>query len=150
MAMFKLEREKKPWRVLLDTCVLVDVTTKREPFFQASKNVYGLAFFTEQDFFMTTMSFTDLYYVARRYLGQEKTQEELRRVLSVLEVLPVGRKNLLAMFEAPLFDAEDAVQEDCAASNEIDYIVTRNVKDYRGSRVKAVTPEEFLALVQEN
>ena len=39
---------------------------------------------------------------------------------------------------------EDCLQDECAQEVSTDYIVTRNVDDFKHSRVKAITPEEFL------
>lgn len=43
-------------------------------------------------------------------------------------------------------DFEDCVVAKCAESCNADYIITRNVKDFAGSSVRAITPEEFLEL----
>ena len=37
----------------------------------------------------------------------------------------------------------------CALSLRADYIVTRNVKDFAVSDIPAVTPEEFLNILEE-
>lgn len=37
----------------------------------------------------------------------------------------------------------------CAESCNADYIITRNVKDFAESSVRAITPEEFLELGKE-
>ena len=44
-------------------------------------------------------------------------------------------------------DYEDAVQSACAVRMRADYIITRNVKDFAGSRVVALKPSEFLGKV---
>ena len=41
-------------------------------------------------------------------------------------------------------DFEDAVVDAVAERNGADYILTRNIKDFAGSSVPAVTPTEFL------
>ena len=44
---------------------------------------------------------------------------------------------------------EDCLQMQCALSLRADYIVTRNVKDFAASEIPAVTPEEFLNILEE-
>ena len=44
-------------------------------------------------------------------------------------------------------DFEDNLQECCAVSAGADYIVTVNVKDYENSRVKAVTPDQLVKIM---
>ena len=47
-------------------------------------------------------------------------------------------------------DYEDAVVSCCARRNQMDYIVTRNVKDYKQSKVKALLPDDFVKLVSQD
>lgn len=41
-------------------------------------------------------------------------------------------------------DFEGCLQDECAQKVSTDYIVMRNVDDFKHSRVKAITPKEFL------
>ena len=49
------------------------------------------------------------------------------------------------MMTAKLF--EDAVQSATMESVHADYIITRNIKDFKNSPVKALTPNDFLKTV---
>jgi len=42
-------------------------------------------------------------------------------------------------------DFEDAVQSVTAERIRTDYIITRNIRDFRKSKVPSLTPTEFLA-----
>jgi hypothetical protein len=44
-------------------------------------------------------------------------------------------------------DYEDAVVSTCAYRNQIEYVVTRNVKDYEQSKVRAIMPGDLLVLL---
>lgn len=43
-------------------------------------------------------------------------------------------------------DLEDGFQMQCALEKNLDYIVTRNINDFSRSQIKAVLPEEWVAL----
>jgi predicted nucleic acid-binding protein len=43
-------------------------------------------------------------------------------------------------------DFEDAVIETSAVEKNADYIITRDIKDFGKSSVRAITPEELLAV----
>ena len=43
-------------------------------------------------------------------------------------------------------DLEDGLQMQCAIEKNLDYIVTRNKKDFSSSKVKAILPEEWIEL----
>jgi hypothetical protein len=50
---------------------------------------------------------------------------------------------------SPINDYEDAVIEMSSIKEKIDYIITRNISDFKLSRVDATTPTEFLQLLQK-
>ena len=45
-------------------------------------------------------------------------------------------------------DFEDCLQDACAYQNKMDYIITRNIKDFKNSRVKALTPKESISILK--
>ena len=45
-------------------------------------------------------------------------------------------------------DFEDAIQYACAETIGADYIITRNTKDFDNSDIKAITPDEFLEIME--
>ncbi|MBO5731757.1 MAG: hypothetical protein J6R67_11200 [Treponema sp.] len=47
---------------------------------------------------------------------------------------------------SPMKDYEDAVMSETASRNALDYIITRNVKDYSQSKIPVYMPENFLHL----
>jgi len=47
-------------------------------------------------------------------------------------------------------DFEDSVQYVVGESFDVDYIVTRNAKDYAFGSIPAVTPEQFIQTVAKN
>ena len=46
-------------------------------------------------------------------------------------------------------DYEDAVLERVAVKAKMECIITRNVKDYQGGIVKAILPDDFVALMED-
>ena len=58
------------------------------------------------------------------------------------------KKLVSAVLNFDFADFEDCVQDECAAAINADYIITGNVKDFQSSKVKAVTPEEFLKIFE--
>jgi len=43
-------------------------------------------------------------------------------------------------------DLEDGLQMQCALREELEYIVTRNIKDFQDSSVMPVLPEQLISL----
>ena len=71
------------------------------------------------------------------------TQNEL---INILEVTGTDCVEALA---SKITDYEDAVVERVVARKEMDYIVTRNIKDYQNGSVKVILPDDFIELMIE-
>lgn len=44
---------------------------------------------------------------------------------------------------------KDCLQDECAKGIGADYIITRNIKDFEQSKVPAITPEQFLEIMEK-
>lgn len=62
-----------------------------------------------------------------------------------MEIVPEGKPKFLQARSLTFSDFEDAVVASAAQLAGCERIVTRNVADFAGSPVPAVTPEELLA-----
>lgn len=72
---------------------------------------------------------------------------ELEKLLKLIKISPVNLSILQSAITSPITDFEDAVQHECAVAENLDAIVTRNLKDYKDSRVKVYSPSEFLQVL---
>ena len=73
----------------------------------------------------------------------------LRNLCTVLAVAGVSQENITAALDKEDFaDFEDCVQDQCAQDIEADYIITCNIKDFSKSVIPAITPNDFLQLVE--
>ncbi|MFM2359140.1 MAG: hypothetical protein RLY16_1133 [Bacteroidota bacterium] len=65
---------------------------------------------------------------------------------SLVQVLPVDSRTIdLAIVS----DFEDAIQYACAIENNLETIITRNIKNYKKATISVFTPELFLSLLQQ-
>lgn len=132
-------------RLMLDLNVLLDVVQRREPFYEASASVLSKVVEGEDAGAIPGHIVTTLYYVVRRSSGKEKADGFVEWVLSHLEVVAQEKGQFVRARSLPLSDFEDAVVASAAEAAECDVIISRNVTDFEGSPVQAMTPEEFLA-----
>lgn len=133
-------------RVLVDTCVLIDVLQAREPFLKDSKAVLLASASGIIEGMVTAKAVTDVFYLMHRHLHENEACAKIVR--SLYDILHVVDTTSDACFKASFSavkDYEDAVMDETAKAEEADVIVTRNVKDYRFSTVKAITPSDLVA-----
>lgn len=74
----------------------------------------------------------------------------LKKLCLVLQVTGASHESVCDAIERDDFpDFEDCLQDECAKEILADFIVTRNKDDFRYSKVKAITPHEFLEMLEE-
>lgn len=132
-------------RVLLDLNVLLDVLQNRAPHVQASARVLDLAVRRSFEAGLSAHAVTTMHYLMARHAGAKRADETVDWVLSRLRVWSVTEQDLRKARALGLPDFEDAVVTALAVQHRADFIVTRNVSDFRGSPVTVLTPEELLA-----
>lgn len=74
----------------------------------------------------------------------EDRRNWMRKILEIVQVTSASHEAIVKAVDMDDFkDFEDCLQDRCAEAVSADYIVTRNVKDFTNSVVKAITPAEF-------
>jgi len=128
-------------RVLIDTDVLLDVALAREPHLPASLAVLEWA---EKggSAAVAWHSLANCSYLLKGGRGF------LQDLLDLVEVAPVGSRDAKVAMGLPMNDLEDAFQAAAALAYRADFIVTRNLPDYRYSPVPAASPAEFMKCVR--
>ena len=132
-------------KALIDTCVVVDVLQKREPFFEASMKVLAAVAQQQCIGVLTAKSLTDIHYLLRRSLhDEEKARVLLRRLFGLFAVEDTCAMDCQLALGALTKDYEDAIMVETAKRLRLNCIVTRNLKDYMVADVPVYAPEEFL------
>lgn len=133
-------------RVLIDTNIILDFLIKREPFYSDSKKVLLRCTHDGIEGFVSMHSVSNLWYLLRKE-SDEKRRKCLKIICLALTVCFTNHQEVYnAINNTKFSDLEDCLQDACAYVNKLDYIVTRNIKDFKHSRVKAMMPSEFIAL----
>lgn len=132
-------------RAIIDTCVILDYLQGREPFFDDALNIAIGSANREFEGYITANSITDLYYIVRKAThSDKKTRRIVSKLLEVFGLVDTLAEDCVNALSSGITDYEDAVMEQSALRSNIDCLVTRNVRDYSKSRVKILTPSDFL------
>lgn len=132
-------------RILLDTNIILDIALKREPFFTDSVGVFKKIDNNAVYGFITTTTITDIYYIAKKDKGHAIAIEFISNLIQFVDIIGIDKDIVIESLISDITDFEDAIQSVASTFNEVDYIITRNTKDYRSSKVKAITPTEFIS-----
>jgi predicted nucleic acid-binding protein len=128
-------------KILLDCDVLLDVMTGREKFLADSARVLDTCETGEIHGAIAWHTLAIAYYLAD---DGKKALEFFEDLLSFIEVAGGDTDLALEAIRAGFADFEDALQSVCAGKFGADFIITRNVKDYKLSEVKAMSPADFV------
>lgn len=135
-------------KMLVDTNVIVDVLTGREPFREAAEQIFMMAANQIEDMYITASSTTDIYYLTRKHIhNTDQAKIIMSKLYELFYILDVTSDDCREALSSGIKDYEDAVVAHCANRNKMDYIVTRNSRDFECSRVQAVLPEDFLKMI---
>jgi predicted nucleic acid-binding protein len=133
-------------RVLLDTNVVLDVLLDREPFVEDSAAVFAWVEGGALTGLLCATTLTTLAYLAGKTVGKAQATRQIRQLMSLFEVAPVTRAVLDAALASKAADFEDAVLAEAARQAGAQAIITRNLRDFAHSPVRAHTPAQWLAM----
>jgi predicted nucleic acid-binding protein len=131
--------------VFLDTNVILDFFLNREPFAEPAASILGLVVDKDVKAYVSPLTFSDCYYILRKFGSHDKVIRKLSLLLSIVSISKMTRETVIKALDSKFKDFEDALQYYSAEDYEsVDVIITRNAKDYRNSSLSVMTPDGFL------
>lgn len=125
-------------KILIDTDILLDVALAREPQVKNSADVLRWAE-SSGDAAVAWHSLTNC-----AYLLKGSGRSFLRQLLQIVRVAPAGDPEARQAMDLQLRDLEDAFQAAAAVAWGAEFIISRNLPDYKNSPVRAISPSAFL------
>ena len=131
-------------KLLIDTNVVLDVLADRAPFAESSKKIFKLCEVKKVEGYISALSVPNIVYILRKELDAARVKEIVEQLTLIFDVADLKDDDLKKAAALNFADYEDALQSVCAARIHADFLVTRNLKDFKESKVMAVEPEELL------
>ncbi len=133
-----------PKNLFVDLNVIIDVFLARHGF-EASREVIQLGTQSSCHLYVSAHLVTTLAYLLEASkVPQPKITEHVIWVLDTFSVVAINEQILRAAALSSITDYEDALIEQAARKVGATVIVTRNIRDFRHSTIKAQTPEQYL------
>ena len=131
--------------VFIDTDVIVDFLTDRKPFSLESAKIFSLIDQKKIKGCVSSLSFSNLYYVLRKFGTHKKVISSLQDLSELVDILKVDSDIVKSALTSDFKDFEDSIQYFAAQEQKkVDCIITRNIKDYKNSSLPVMTQETFL------
>lgn len=123
----------------------MDVFQKRQPHYAASAQVVSLVAAGTVNGVFPAHGLTTLYYLVRKHASKSDAEEAMDRVLRHFKIGNLDASGWDEARRLPFADFEDAAVAVVAKASGSTFIVTRNVDDFAGSPVPAITLADFLS-----
>jgi len=116
-------------RLLVDTNIVIDLLAKRERFLTEAQELFTLSDKKEVKLYVSSLTFANTHYILSQSLKIDDSRKILRKFKVLVEVLPMDDKIIDLSLDSDLKDFEDAIQYYTALENNLEIILTRNLKD---------------------
>jgi len=136
-------------RVFLDTNIVMDLLTNREPFSEDASRIFSLSERGEIKLFVSGLTIATTYYL----VGKHTTKPIARKIVKDFRLLvSISETNSqsvdLTLGDVGFSDFEDGLQYYSAISSSCDIIITRDKKDFKNSKLPVMNPGQFLASIK--
>ncbi|HWY11520.1 MAG TPA: PIN domain-containing protein [Bacteroidia bacterium] len=132
-------------KVFVDTNILIDLIADRKPFSKFAIEIFEMADEKKIKLFTSSHSIATTHYLLKKYIDEKELRKIIYLLLDYLVIIPIDIDIIKKGLKSKHKDFEDALQIICAYSIErINCIVTRNTRDFKGSEIPVLTPDEFI------
>ena len=131
-------------KVLFDSNVIIDALSERDD----SNDCSSILFMKAIDYrniqgYLLSKQITDIYYVLRKYVAEDIRKDFINLLLKTFNVIDTKQDDLLSSLFVNGNDYEDDILMNAALINDLDCIVTNNIKDFKKSKIKVFSPTEL-------
>lgn len=131
-------------RILLDTNIIIDLLAKREPFYNDAARLFSLADKEKLNLYVSALSFANVNNILQKLLKPEDAKQILRKLKVIVRIADLNEKIIsLALNDNTFKDFEDALQYFTAIENNVQVIISRNLKDFEKSKIPVMTAGQF-------
>jgi predicted nucleic acid-binding protein len=136
-------------KLFIDTNIVIDLLSRREPFFEEAAMLFSLADRKQIELAVSSLTIANTSYALLRQMDSNKAKSILRKLRLILKILPLDDKIIgLALNDETFADFEDGLQYFTAIDNGQELIITRNLKDFKNSKLPAMTAKQFIESIE--
>lgn len=135
-------------KLFIDTNIVIDLLSRREPFFEEAAELFSLADKKQIELSVSSLTIANTSYTLLRQMDSNKAKSVLRKLRLILKIFPLDDKIIgLALNDEIFSDFEDGLQYFTAVQNEQELIITRNLKDFKNSKLPTMTARQYIETI---
>lgn len=134
-------------KLFIDTDVVLDFLTGREPFAMDAARLFLLSERKKVHICTSGLVFSNAYYILRKLASHSKVIDKLKQLTRFLDVINLSKAAVMSALDSHFSDFEGALQYQAVIQEQVKTIITRNIKDYKHSELAVMTAEQYLKAV---
>ena len=133
-------------KLYIDCNILIDWITDRPPFSIYASRLFTLIEKKMIKGIVSPLTLSNTYYIIRKHTNNKIANEFLNDAKNLFDILDITKASTITAIENRYKDFEDDLHYYTALKNNLNYIITRNKKDFLQDKIKIMTAEEYLLL----
>jgi predicted nucleic acid-binding protein len=133
-------------KIFVDTDIIYDMLAKREPHYQPAAKLFTLSDGGKIQLFISALTVANIHYLISKQLSPNEAKQIIRKFKLLVNIVPINEKIIDLALNSDFKDFEDAIQYYCALENDIELLLTRNLKDYKKAQISVMTAQDFINL----
>ena len=131
-------------KIFVDTNILLDVLTKREPFYKNSAVIWSLVEDGIVEGYISAISVNNVFYISKKLHDLKHAQGLVDKILKDFQIIELNYEILKLSRTISDRDYEDLIQYFSAIRSGSKYLITRNKDDFPETGIEILEPAEFL------
>lgn len=137
-------KRSRNMKIFVDTNILLDVLTEREPFHKDSAIIWTLVEKNLVKGYISAISVNNIYYISKKMKGKATAEKLVDQIMKNFRIISLTYEILKLSRTLSGKDFEDVIQYFSALQKGCDFIITRNKGDFPQKEIEVVEPVEFI------
>lgn len=132
----------------IDTNIIIDLLADRDPHSKFAIQLLEAAENNKLHLFTSTHAIATTYYVLKKFIDEKTLRQALDNLIDIVQPIAIDKSILKRALKSSHPDVEDAIQILAASTiSQMNYIVTRNIKDFKNAGIPVVAPDQAVSLI---
>lgn len=135
--------------IFIDSDVILDVLTERKPFYSESRKLFDVIEKKLISAYTSTLIIANLHCIICKAKSKKTADTTIQKLITIIRIVAFKEEDIINSINSRFNDFEDGIQNYAAARNNMECLITRNVKDYKHANLPIYSPEEILQITEE-
>jgi len=131
-------------KLFVDADIILDLLLERKPFYDSAGSLFCKIEDGVCKGCTSTVVISNLHYLVEKAENKALADKGTLKLLKLFDIISVEKDDFVNSLNSNFSDFEDGAQYYASLRNNIDFIITRNIKDYRHSKIKVLSALEFI------